>query len=158
MRSVFLFITAIIFTFVACTSNENKENKDTSQSEAMHHQHEEVDDPDDTFENMELDNGERWVVNEEMKPYLSASETLVTGYLGQASEDNRQLATDLKTQYKELIKSCTMTGKSHDELHKWLYPYINLVEKLNETTSKAEADELVAHINESFDVYHQFFQ
>ena len=57
----------------------------------------------------------------------------------------------------ELINSCTMDGKSHDELHKWLAPHLELVEKLG-ASDDAEAKELVSKLADSYKTYHEYFQ
>ncbi|HLS70247.1 MAG TPA: hypothetical protein VK027_01155, partial [Chitinophagaceae bacterium] len=61
-------------------------------------------------QNISLNNGERWEVNEEMKPYVNEAESILKNY--QNTEDNnyQQLAIDLKEQNDALIKSCTMDG------------------------------------------------
>lgn len=60
-------------------------------------------------------------MNDEMKPFVAKGEGLVTTYLQSSQTNYNKLAQKLKDQNNQLIKSCTMKGKSHDELHKWLH-------------------------------------
>ena len=68
------------------------------------------------------------------------------------------MATQLKEKNNGLIKSCTMNGESHDELHKWLYPHIELIESLSKAESTEAASEIVADLQASFSTYNQYFQ
>lgn len=47
-----------------------------------------------------------------------------------------------------------MKGQAHDELHKWLLPYIELVDDF----SKDKSNENLAKIQESFTTFNQYFQ
>lgn len=51
-----------------------------------------------------------------------------------------------------------MKGKSHDELHKWLYPYMALVDELNDAENENEANQVFQKIKESFETFNQYFQ
>ena len=56
------------------------------------------------------------------------------------------------------MKSCTMKGESHDELHKWLHPHMELVEELSKAKTDEKANELVSQLRESYQSYNQYFQ
>lgn len=105
-----------------------------------------------------LNNGEKWIVNKEMKPYIQAGENLLSAYVAAHSEDYKNLAEQLKEKNSLLIKSCTMQGKSHEELHKWLHPHLDLVVALGKAESQQQANELVAQLQQSFHLFHQYFQ
>jgi hypothetical protein len=107
---------------------------------------------------IELVNGVKWSINAEMKPFLSKGEKLITDYLNSSNTDYKTLAKNLKEQNNLLIKSCTMTGKSHDELHKWLEPHLKLVDSLEKTTNAEEAKELVSQLEQSYKNFGNFFQ
>jgi len=141
-------ILLIISSFILFSCNQTSE-KTTQKEEHQHHA---------DSENIELDNGEKWFVNDEMKPFVLESENIVKSYTALNSSDYENLAAQLKEQNAGLIKSCTMKGKSHDELHKWLHPYIDLLNKLSKAETKEEAEHLIAEINESFQTYHTYFQ
>ena len=109
-------------------------------------------------ENIQLNNGEKWLVNAEMKPHVQLSSKIFSDYLAQSGSDYKKLATDLKDQNDQLIKSCTMKGESHDELHKWLHPHITLVSNLAEAEDATTAKSIVAQLEQSFKTYHNYFQ
>ncbi|MBK8111874.1 MAG: hypothetical protein IPO65_01705 [Saprospiraceae bacterium] len=51
-----------------------------------------------------------------------------------------------------------MKGKAHDELHKWLLPYIDLVKELSAAKNETEATKQFENIQISFTTFNQFFQ
>ncbi|HNP19799.1 MAG TPA: hypothetical protein PKL31_15275 [Fulvivirga sp.] len=104
---------------------------------------------------LELDNGQKWKVNAEMIPYILDGEKMLNEYDG---SDYKQLAEQLKDKNNGLIKSCTMTGKSHDELHKWLYPHIELITALGDAESEQKATAIIEQLKESFNTYNAHFQ
>ena len=107
---------------------------------------------------IELNQGEKWKVNAEMMPPLAASEKLLSEYAANDEKDYKMLAKNLKENNKALISSCTMDGKSHEELHKWLHPYMGMVEELSDASDESKANEVVLKIEQSFKIFNQYFQ
>lgn len=107
---------------------------------------------------IELNNGRKWAVNEEMKPHIELGRVFLETYLTNGDTDHQKLAKDLKEQNNMLIKSCTMDGKSHDELHKWLHPHLELVKELSEASTQAEVTEVTEQLKASYDLYDQHFE
>jgi hypothetical protein len=150
MKKILLLLISS-FVLFSCNQNSEQTTQQEEEEEHQHHNHAES-------EGLELNHGEKWVVNDEMKPFVLKSEEIVNSYIASNSSDHQNLAAQLKEQNAGLIKSCTMQGKSHDELHKWLHPYIDLLNKLSKAETKEEAEHLIAEINESFKTYHAYFQ
>ncbi len=97
-------------------------------------------------------------MNEEMKPHVHEAKAILNQYTASQSEDYKTLAAQLKEKNSGLIKSCTMEGESHDELHKWLHPHMELIESLSKAESSKEASEIIADLQASFATYDQYFQ
>lgn len=108
--------------------------------------------------NIKLNNGEKWEVNAEMKPHIEKGNELVDEYKAQNDADYQKLAENLKAQNTDLIQSCTMKGESHDELHNWLHPHMELIDSLSKANSEEEAKEIVSDIDESFNTYQNYFE
>lgn len=144
----------ILLGIVAVLWSCNNSTKSTSEQESVpieSHYNESSD-------AITLNNGEKWIVNEEMKPFVLKGAELVNTFIEQDNSDFSNLAKQLKELNTELIKSCTMTGKSHDELHKWLHPHLELVEELTETTDESQAKAIVQKLEKSYQEYHNYFQ
>lgn len=128
-----IFLGISILLFFACNSNNNTGN-------------------------IKLDNGEKWSVNDEMKPHIEQGSKILNDYLTQKGNNYQKLAGDLKNQNDQLVKSCTMKGESHDELHKWLLPHIALVQKLEESKDPQQAATVVEQLEQSFKTYQNHFK
>ena len=131
-------IPLILISFLAFSCNN------TSAHDAEHNE-----------ETIEFNEGLKWKVNTEMTPYILTGEQLLTDY---DNGDYKALAQQLKDENNGLIKSCTMEGQSHDELHKWLHPHLVLVDALSKAESEEKANEIINELTESFEIYHTYFQ
>ncbi len=107
---------------------------------------------------IELNNGKKWEVNAEMMPHIQASNLLVSEYLQSGNSDYKALAKQLVDNNNRLISSCNMKGKSHEELHKWLHPYMQQIEALKQASDISAAETVVFNIQESFKTFDQFFE
>lgn len=105
-----------------------------------------------------LNNGTKWQINTEMTPFILEAETVFKNYSTQGNGDYKALAKALEDKNSGLIKSCTMKGESHDELHKWLHPHMALIEQLKEAGNQEVANQIIQKIDESFNQFHQYFQ
>ena len=151
MKKNYLIAFAVIsiITLKSCNNNYN-ESINNEQLEQVEHE--------ESSESIELNNGEKWKVNEEMVPYIIEAEQILKDYIDSQSTNFLQLAEQLKDKNKGLIQSCSMKGKSHDELHKWLHPHILLINKFGKSENIEEASIVVADLKNSFETYHNFFQ
>ncbi|WP_296619339.1 hypothetical protein [Marivirga sp.] len=137
----------ILISAVLMNCNGKKQGNEEAHSE---HENKNIE--------IELNQGEKWVVNEEMQPFLSQSEVILQSYNASNNTSHLELADQLKAQNDQLISSCTMKGKSHDELHKWLRPHLQLVKSLQNAESEKDAKAIIKQLEESYEIYHQHFQ
>lgn len=145
-----LSLSAILF---GCgnTTDRSQMGEAAAQEEQHHPQENEA-------QELELDNGKKWLVNEEMKPFVRKAEQILDDFRVSNATDHLVLAEQLKNENNGLIKSCTMKGKSHDELHKWLYPHIRLIDALSKEDDKEQVMGLILDLKTSFETYHAYFQ
>lgn len=148
-KALTIALTAISL-FAASCGNKSTEKTDTTATAHRDHA--------DKVESIELDNGKKWQVNVEMIPFILESEKILNDYVSAGSTDWSILATQLKEKNSGLIKSCTMKGKSHDELHKWLYPHMELINSLSQAKSNSNAEVLISELKKSFEAFHSYFQ
>ncbi|MFZ1705040.1 MAG: hypothetical protein WAT79_11895 [Saprospiraceae bacterium] len=150
MKTLTFSLLALTIFFFGCgqTSNQNT----IEQPAAVSHEDHQANDENALIE---LVNGEKWMVNAEMKPYILDAENILAQY---ANSNYKELAEQLKDKNKGLIKSCTMDGQSHDELHKWLHPHMELIEALADAENGQEANKVIIELKKSFANYHTYFQ
>lgn len=150
MKKIWLFGVCSILFWSCNTGSKNTNSTATLHEHEMHaHNH-----ADGT---MELNNGTKWMVNEEMKPFVQQGADLIQGFLEQEGNNFQELAERLEQQNSQLIQSCTMEGKGHEELHKWLHPHIDLVGQLAAESNSEKALHIVHNLQESYAQYQKFF-
>lgn len=154
--SILLLLLGGQLLFNACLQDSAKspETKTTAQGQETNAQN----GPNLNPFSIQLIDGEKWLVNDEMKPYVVQGAKLINDYLKQNDSNYARLASEIAAQNKLLIKSCTMEGEAHDELHKWLHPHLALVKALENATENAQADSLVQALAASYTAYNQFFE
>ncbi|WP_313189942.1 hypothetical protein [Sphingobacterium sp.] len=134
----------------SCHQNSDHSHNHDAESHAAH-QHDHVEGA------LELNNGKKWTMNEEMKPFVLKGVDLIQIYVQEKQTDNLRLAKELKEQNDQLIKSCTMDGKGHDELHKWLHPHMELVKELEAERNPEKVNVIIAKLHDSYMEFSKFF-
>lgn len=121
---LFSTIAVIAFSCNSSTKETEKNNEtptETTTEDEHHH---------DENEAIVLNKGEKWKVDDNMMEHIRNMEKDVIAFAGNSDKNYTKLATQLKTNLDLLTSNCTMKGQAHDELHKWLVPYIELVDNL----------------------------
>jgi hypothetical protein len=107
---------------------------------------------------IELNEGNKWKVDEQMMVYLRTMEKAVVTYTGDGADSFDTLAIFLQEQTNELTSNCTMEGKPHDELHKWLLPYMELVASMQGAKDETQQREILLQLNASFTELNTYFE
>jgi len=118
----------------------------------------ETTDVNDDFETIKLNNGEKWKVVNEMISYVHLMDKSVAEFQTLEDKNYAVLAKNLQTNVDSLISNCTMTGEGHIELHKWLIPYIQLLDDLSNAPNNSEAEETNESIQTSLDTFKMYFE
>mgnify|MGYP003592189469 FL=1 len=153
MKKKIILIPAIALFLFSCGNASNEKSEDLSEIETHdehHHDHE--------SEAIELNNGEKWTVDANMLTHIRTMENDVISFAKVEQKDYKVLSEKLQASIDLLTSNCTMTGQAHDELHKWLLPYMDLVEELSEAINEAEALQQFENIQTSFTTFNQYFQ
>lgn len=151
MRKTIIVLVCALFMW-SCNQSPDTTTESSDEEIENHDDHHF-----DENEPLELNNGARWIVNDEMKPFVQKGHELVNAFIAERRNDYQDLAEQLTVQNNQLIQSCTMEGKSHDELHKWLHPHLELVQELGSKDNGAEADKIVVEIQQSYLEYQKYF-
>lgn len=153
MKKKIILIPAIALFLFSCGNASNEKSEDLSEIETHDEHHH-----DDESEAIELNNGEKWTVDANMLTHIRTMENDVISYAKVEQKDYKVLSEKLQSNIDLLTSNCTMKGKAHDELHKWLLPYIDLVKELSEAINEAEALQQFENIQTSFTTFNQYFQ
>mgnify|MGYP000125382713 FL=1 len=153
MKKKIILIPAIaLFLFSCGNASNEKLNNQTEVAQHNDHHH------DDESEAIELNNGEKWTVDANMLTHIRTMENDVVSYAKVEQKDYKSLSEKLQSNIDLLTSNCTMKGKAHDELHKWLLPYIDLVKEFSEAKDETEASKHFENIQTSFTTFNQYFQ
>jgi hypothetical protein len=153
MKQITILISVLNLFLFGCgnTSNENpKEQRGTAIHEEHNHNEE--------SEAIKLNNGEKWKVDANMITHIRNMENDVISFAKVEPKDYKALSAKLQSNIDLLTSNCTMEGKAHDELHKWLLPYIDLVNELAEAKEETKAEKQFQKIENSFITFNQYFQ
>lgn len=153
MKRITISLIAVSLFLSTCGSASNGKSK--NQPETATHQ---VNHRIQPTETITLNNGKKWKVDENMMVHIRNMEKDVTGFKKSELSVYTSLAETLKQNIGLLTSNCTMKGKAHDELHKWLLPYIDLVDKLAKSKTETEGEALFQTIQHSFKTFNQYFQ
>ncbi|MGB1038641.1 MAG: hypothetical protein ACPGYY_08345 [Bacteroidia bacterium] len=107
---------------------------------------------------IELNNGKKWIVVPEMFAYITSIEDDINEFEGKTLVDHQQLSTQISTTLGKLTSNCTMTGKGHDELHKWLLPFLDMADEYKNSSSTENASKVLSEMKESYTVLHSNFE
>ena len=139
------FLATVVLLIFSCNT-KSKEEK-TTEIKTEEHQHSES-------ETIQLNNGEKWKVDDNMMLHIRNMEKDIIHFDQEKSTNYSLLADKLKTNIDLLTSNCTMKGQAHDELHKWLVPYIELVDSF----SKEKSANQFTEIQNSFLTFNQYFK
>lgn len=160
MKAKFTLLIAFLIGITYGCNNAAKEDNKTivTQDSVLfienEHNHSESD-------SIELNNGVKWIVVPGMMKYIRAMESGITRFSEtKHTELNHftQLGASLQKNIDLLTSNCTMEGKAHDELHKWLLPYIDMVDKLNKSKNNDEALQTFEEIKASYKLFNIYFE
>jgi hypothetical protein len=161
-KQIIITVLACISIAYGCNDSIKKENNETekaqeeplSASTESEHLHTEG-------ASIELNNGLKWKVEVEMLKYIRNMESDVKLF-SEANyknlNDHLTLGAGLQKNIDLLTSNCTMEGKAHDELHKWLLPYIDMVDKLNKSKNDNDTQATFKEIENSFVVFNKYFE
>lgn len=151
-KLILTFAVGSLLLYSCGNSTNEKSNNQTEVAEQNNHHH------DDESEAIELNNGEKWKVDANMLTHIRTMENDVISFAKVEQKDYKVLSEKLQASINLLTSNCTMTGQAHDELHKWLLPYMDLVEELSEAEDKIEAEKQFQEIQTSITTFNHYFQ
>jgi rubrerythrin len=153
MKKITISITAISLYLFSCSNTFNEKSKQKTETVTQEeHQH------NDEMQTIELNNGEKWKVDANMITHIRNTENDIISFSTVEQKDYKSLVEKLQSNIDLLTSNCIMKGKAHDELHKWLLPYIDLVKELSEAKVETEASKQFENIQTSFTTFNQYFQ
>lgn len=161
-RSMVVLLSLTTIFLHSCKNNPNKQNSD-SQSNPDQIQVEEASpnvpgSHDAWTDEIQLDQGSKWQANVETTIGVSKMRSIIDHTAPRSISEYQQLGNELNDLKNTIVKECTMTGPSHDNLHIWLYPLIKKIEALQNLTHEKSGRQLTQNIEQHLKMYNDFFK
>ena len=153
MKKITILISLISLFLFSCGNTSNEKSKEQTET-VTHEEHQH----NAEIQTIELNNGEKWKVDANMITHIRNMKNDVISFAKVEQKDYKVLSEKLQASIDLLTSNCTMTGQAHDELHKWLLPYMDLVEELSEAEDKIEAEKQFQEIQTSITTFNHYFQ
>jgi len=155
MKTKIIIITLISLFIISCKTDKksveptsNTTQKEVTKETHNHNEHEAV----------VFNNGKKWKVVDHMMAHITRMNKDVNNFKGSSLKEYQNLSAKLIANINLLTANCTMTGQAHDELHKWLLPYIDLANDFTEVKTLDEAKSQFKKIEKSFELMNTYFE
>lgn len=163
MKKTILTTVMIVALFISCKEIKEKSNTSTNveTTETIHenvHQDNKMVLNNSWVNEIQLDGGNKWEANIETTEGVKSMLGLIKENNPQTVEDYHQLASKLNDEKNFVVKECTMTGPSHDNLHVFLHPLIEKIDALGKVNSVENGKETIKRIKENLDEYYTYFK
>ena len=127
-----LLLPSLVIFCMACTSPEGNQKQDTTTKSEKRNRYT-ADDGNTVGIDVKLNNGSKWEANVETTREMGA----MLGMTGDMPkdptiEDYRALHKKMLISFQTTLQQCTMTGEAHNQLHHYLMPLKEKIEKLGE--------------------------
>ena len=107
---------------------------------------------------LELNEGKKWGVAKPMMVHMRNLEESVRDFDRKPGRDHAVLATEIQENLGRLVTNCTMKGKAHDELHKWLMPFLGLSADYSKATDLQVQQQKLNEIKHALLVFNEYFE
>lgn len=151
-------LTFVLFSCGGENQTESNQNNDTltANTETNVHEH------DEDHDEIQLDNGKKWSVEKKMLSFIRNMENEIVSFDASNNttklEDYHSLSNVISEQLDSLTSNCTMTGQAHDELHKWLLPFIDLSNEYANVETIDSAQILHTSLKNSMAEFNEYFE
>jgi len=125
-----LFLLAFLILLASCKQNAKEETAPIplQQEEVSEESHESIDGV------VTLNDGELWQANPETSTGIDNMKRRMHSFNEKEKlEAYATLKGGLEADFTELFEKCTMKGEPHNQLHNYLFPFIDLFDNLGST-------------------------
>tara|TARA_R110002051_G_scaffold324641_1_gene422910 strand:- start:5940 stop:6431 length:492 start_codon:yes stop_codon:yes gene_type:complete len=161
----YIIFTISLLTLVSCKDSKNQDTKTETVEHSTETHNEHLDDRDapKVYTNawtkeIKMNNGDKWQADAKTNEGVQKMQNTIKLNAINALDDYHQLAIRLNDDKNNVIKNCSMTGASHDNLHIWLLPLIEKIEALSKAKTVEDAAKIKRSIEENINGYDAYFQ
>lgn len=166
MKKTLLSMAMLVFILSSCNNKKEShamEQNNQKKIEVVSHENNETHEASSVLNNnwmneIQIDNGSKWEANIETTDGVNDMLKLISETKTETIEDYLSLADKLNIRKNTLVKECTMTGPSHDNLHVFLHPLIEKIDLLLDTKNTKKGAEVLKSITDNLNAYNSFFK
>jgi PBP1b-binding outer membrane lipoprotein LpoB len=167
MQKTLLSIAIMAFILSSCNNGKKEahatEHSTKEQVEAVSHENHETHQANAVINNnwmndIQMDNGSKWLANIETTEGVNDMLKLISESKTETVKDYLSFANKLNNRKNTVVKECTMTGPSHDNLHVFLHPLIEKIDVLLKTKTIGEGAETLKSITDNLNAYKTYFK
>jgi len=148
MRAHILILLIVIISFSACNNKPKSTTPVTEPIENISLL--------DTL-TLKLNNGKKWVANNETQIGMLKMDSIIKAFKSDKTNIYVDLGRNLSKQTSYIIKSCSMTGEAHDQLHVVLVPMLNEISILRKSENTEESKSALRELESLIEVYFDHF-
>ena len=142
-KPTLLLAAAMLALFSGCSPGEHKDGHHNEEGEHV-----------GTPALVQLDNGKKWLANIETTQGMQSMAQMVDTALSNPDATAVSIKENLLSGFTEILDKCTMTGEPHEQLHHYLVPLKEDIERLDE----GNKEEVLADIKAYLDTYKNYFE
>ena len=157
MKTSIVYLMVLSLTLVSCKQSAKESQKATDSHSVQQEIGSDLHLDNDWVNEIALDNGSKWEANVETTMGVAAMTKLIAEAKTSTKEDYNKLGNGLNDLKNIIVKECTMTGASHDNLHVFLHPLIDKIELLQNAATADEGAKIKANITEHLQGYYSYF-
>ena len=149
-------LTIILLSF-GCSSNNNQNAlQDNSALDTVSHKQQEsiASEGQEVAGKLFLNNNNKWQANTESTEGIQKMLTLINGYLSKGNSGSKALSENLEKEFTTILQKCTMRGEGHTQLHNYLLPLKDKIDKLKDNPDFKSLKDIQSYLND----YKNYFQ
>jgi hypothetical protein len=93
-----------------------------------------------------------------MMVHVRNLEKAVRDFENPSGQDHAVLAAEIQDHLGRLVTHCTMEGKAHDALHKWLMPFLGLSADYSKAADPHAQERKLHEIEQALLVFNEYFE
>ena len=151
-----LLLVAAVMSYPGCKASSDKKEESATSADQQHTTYT-AEDGHTIGMNVKLNKGAKWEANLETTRGIDVMRGILIDFPANPTvEDYRGLNKRLAVEFQNILQRCTMTGEAHEQLHNYLMPLKEMIDKTG--TEKLEnCNAILPDLKEYVLKYSHFF-
>ncbi|MEP2670242.1 MAG: hypothetical protein ABJH04_14665 [Cyclobacteriaceae bacterium] len=143
MKKITILSITLLFFITSCSTEKHTDEHTQSEETPASHSAPDL---------IQLDNGNKWAANIETTEGIDNMTQMIEAAQSDPVSSVASLKENLLMEFTDILNKCTMKGESHEQLHNYLLPLKADIEKLSETYTPEELENIQSYLAK-YDTY-----